>query len=370
MTAPVPLVDWNQPDADWLSARRRGCGASDVAALLGFDRYRTPWQVWADKTGHPLYQPPAETDAMRLGLEIEDWLRGQVKRLVHPDWPMGGGASKPPERINAHPEHSWRLASLDGVIHWPYSHEPDCAIVTTHHLTCTCGAYGRRQDIELVELKTAGLISGRAYGWTDTTVPLGYELQARWQMHVMDAPICHIVALVVGRGLCHYPIPRDLDLEADLVEQVSDWWDRHIIGGEEPPLTGRDAAVVAALYPKVTRPSVDLDDTDAMAHWRAYLDARQDATDAEQRKLEAGTALKALIGEAQIGRVEGRQIAAWSERKGRVDWEAIARELYGLLADALEPDPIINASALVLPKFDDLAEQRRGPTSRAFTIKE
>jgi hypothetical protein len=22
-------------------------------------------------------------------------------------------------------------------------HEPDCALVTTHHLTCTCGAYGR-----------------------------------------------------------------------------------------------------------------------------------------------------------------------------------------------------------------------------------
>lgn len=345
VSAPIPLVDWTASDADWLSARRRGCGASDVAALLGFDRYRSPWQVWADKTGHPLYQPPEETPAMRLGIELETWLIDQAGPLIYPP-PETGEAVLTPERIYCHPEHPWRCCMPDACIGAPHSME--------------------RFNAELVECKTAGLTSGRAYGWTDTSVPLGYELQARWQMHVMDAPICHIVALVVGRGLCHYPIARDLNLEADLVEQVSDWWQRHIVGGEEPPLTGRDAAVVAALYPKVTRPSVDLDDTEAMTHWRAYLDARQDATDAEQRKAEAGTALKALIGEAQIGRVEGRQIAAWSERKGRVDWEKIARELHALLVDTWELAPIPHSDLTI----EELAEQFRGPTSRAFTIKE
>ena len=369
MTGPVPLVGWDASDEEWHQARRGGCGASDVAALLGFSPYRSPWAVWAQKTGHPLASLDEESDATRLGHALEPWLLEQASHLAYPD-SIWAAAVKPDCRTYAHPEQPWRLASLDGVLPMPHRHKADCAIVTTHHLTCTCGAYSRRNPPDLVELKTAGLTTGRAHGWTDTQIPLGYDLQVRWQMHVMDAQICHVVALVAGRGLCHYPITRDLDLEAQLVEQVTTWWERHIIGGDEPPLTGRDAAMVAALYPHPVRRSVQLDDTPALDWWQAYRDAHLDETEAKQRKAEAGTALKALIGDAEIGLVDGRPIATWAARKGRVDWEAIARELYGLLADAVAPDPIISAAALVLPKLEELADQRRTKDTRSFTVKE
>ena len=294
----------------------------------------TPWTVWATKTGHPLAPVIEETPEMRLGTDLEPWLLDQAARILtgattQPALGIGR-AFRTNARLYVHPEYSWRFCSPDG------------------HLYTTSDTY------ELVECKTSGLISGwAARGWGDTTVPLGIEFQARWQMHVMNAEVCHIVALVAGRGLCHYPIVRDLYIEADLVEQVDEWWQRHIIGGDEPPLTGRDANIVAALYPKPVRRSVILDDTDALQHWQAYRDAHLDETEAGQRKTEAGVALKALLGDAEVGLVEGRPVATWAARKGRVNWEQLARDF-------------ADGEGLPLPDPD---AWRSAPT-RAFTIKE
>ena len=35
----------------WLESRRLGIGGSDVAAILGFSPYKSPYQLWLDKTG-------------------------------------------------------------------------------------------------------------------------------------------------------------------------------------------------------------------------------------------------------------------------------------------------------------------------------
>lgn len=356
MTA-IPIAAWDETEDQRI--RRHGkhgpnCGSADVAALLGFDRYRSPWTVWADKTGHPLYHPDrTESPAMALGIALEPWLREQAGPLIHPERECV--AERPAYRVYAHPEHDWRVAAPDGWVRYtsPWEQRDGYKVVVYPGLDGS--------GPELIETKTAGLISGRTRGWSDDAVPLYYDLQCRWQMHVMSSPVCHLVGLVVGRGLVHYPIVRDMEVEADLVEQVSAWWERHIVGGDEPPLGGRDAAVVAALYPRVQRKTVDLDDTDALDLWRTYRDARDQEKEAAARKDEAGIALKALIGDAHEARVDGRPIATWGERKGRVDWEAIARELYQLLT---------TDAPYEVPKIEDLADQRRGPTSRALTIKE
>ena len=36
--------------ADWLALRKSGIGGSDIAAILGFNRYRGAYDVWEDKT--------------------------------------------------------------------------------------------------------------------------------------------------------------------------------------------------------------------------------------------------------------------------------------------------------------------------------
>src|SRR5699024_414555 len=128
-------------------------------------------------------------------------------------------------------------------------------------------------------------------------------------------------------------ITRDMGIEAKLVRQVSSWWGRHVVGGDEPAMGPGDAAVLAEIYPRVERDSVDLDDTDALEHWEVYLAALEREKDARREKESAGAELKALLGDAEVGRVEGNVIATWSESSGRVNY---ARLLADLAADGID----------------------------------
>ena len=50
---------------DWLKERQKGIGGSDVAAILGMSPWRTPYQVWEEKTT-PIDETAAEDDRPAL----------------------------------------------------------------------------------------------------------------------------------------------------------------------------------------------------------------------------------------------------------------------------------------------------------------
>lgn len=299
---PVPVLGWDAPRADWLAARRQGLGASEVAAILGFSPYAdaTPWAVWAEKTGRLVLNADITGDQARaaaeLGTELEPWLIAQAPRLI------GLRTDRTPHQLYAHPEHGWRLCSPDAF-----------APVNA-----------------LVEGKTAALLSRwmPIDDWLDGGVPLGYELQCRWQMHVMDRDRVFLVALVAGLGLIHRVVERDMPLEHEMVGQVSTWWHTHVVDGEEPPVGRLDAEVIGRVYsqpdPALT---ADLSGTEALEWCRAYLSALAEESQAAQRKDEYGARLKALLGNHCVGVQDGRKLVTWNPSKGRINWEQMARDL-------------------------------------------
>ncbi len=316
--APVPVTGWDASDDEWHAARAKGIGASSAATVLGFIKWRTPWQVWAEKTG-ARRPPDLPSDAAELGNDLEPWLLSQAAKL------LGEPVTRTEHRMYAHPQHLWRLASPDG-----------------------------RAGRKLVELKTAGLASGwgTPHGWDDGGVPLGYEIQARWQMHVMDVDVVEFVALVAGLGVIRRTVTRDLGVEEDLVTQVSDWRQRYVLGGEEPPFEVADKDTVAYLYPTVERESVDLDLTDApsLLARRVGAAARKKAAADEVTLID--TQLKALIGDHDVARIGDRDAYSWSAKKGAIDWPRF-------YADAVDA-----GAALPNP------ETYRKPPTRSLNVKE
>ena len=304
ITQPVPVIGWDSTRAQWLKARTGGLGASDVAAILGFSKWHTPWQVWAEKTGtHRPDDTPSE--AADLGNELEPWLLNKAATS------LGRPVGRTPHKTYAHPEHQWRMASPDA----------------------TSGP-------DLIEAKTAGLAGGFGVpeGWTADTVPLGYELQARWQMHVLGRDRVWIVALIANLGFRMYPIDRDVAIENDMVTQVDEWWQRHIVAGEEPPLGAGDADVIKSMYPSATGGQVDLDDTDAAVLLMRYREARDTESAGKKAKEEAGTAIKALLGDNSTGRIDGREAVTWLDQDNGTDWRTYAVDMAA--ANGLElPDP-------------------------------
>lgn len=296
LTGPVPVIGWDATEDEWVYARRDGLGGSDILAVLGFSNYRTPWDVWAEKTGVRSWQDEG-SDAAELGKELEPWLIGQAGRLLNV--PVTTTAY----RTYAHPDHRWQRCSPDGVT----------------------------ADGRLVEAKTAGLQSGfgTPAGWADGGIPLGYEFQVRWSLYVMDAPAAEIVALIAGMGLQRRTVTRDIAIEHELVAQVTDWYRQHIVAGVEPPMGRVDNAAMAKLFPTYAPESeVDLSgNAEAIELWHAYRDARDRETAAKAEKEAAGAAIKKLIGDREVATVDGQVIATWSNKKGQVDWPRLVAAL-------------------------------------------
>jgi putative phage-type endonuclease len=302
--AGVPVVGWDVSDDDWLFARLGGLGASEVAPALGLSRWRTPWQVWAEKVDARRPEEPV-SEAMALGIALEPWLLDRAAAE------LGRPVARTAARLYAHPRHEWRLCSPDG-----------------------------RSGGDLVECKTGGLAGGwgTPEGWTETSMPLTHELQCRWQMHVMDAPRVHLVALVAGMGVRTYTVERELGVEADLAAQASVWWERHVLGEVEPPLGGGDAAAVLARFAESDDRPVDLDDTDAWDLLARRRDAKKRGKDADVEVEEIHTRLKALLGPAWTGRLGNRVAYTWKPRLGNVDWQRIAADMAEKAGVPL-PDP-------------------------------
>jgi len=56
----------------WLLERRKSIGGSDAGAILGLNPYRSPYALWAEKTGRLPEQE--DTEAMRQGRDLEAYV--------------------------------------------------------------------------------------------------------------------------------------------------------------------------------------------------------------------------------------------------------------------------------------------------------
>jgi len=304
LTGPLPVVAWDATEDEWLFARTKGIGGSDIAAVLGFSGYHTPWEVWAEKSDVKHWNE-GDIPAAELGSDLEPWLVSMAPKVV------GVAAIRTEHRTYARPEHPWRRYSPDGLL----------------------------VDGRLFEAKTAGLMGWRApSGWDDGGVPLGYEFQVRWGMHVMDTPAAEVVGLVAGMGLVHRTITRDLAIERELVEQISEWWHTYVVNGVEPPMGAGDAANLTRRYPKSDGGETELDPIKAIDAWTAYRDARDRESAAKAEKDAAGAVLKSLLGKNEKGLVDGHVIVTWGAKKGQVDWQRLVTEWAAELG-VTAPDP-------------------------------
>lgn len=328
VTSAVPVVGWRESDERWLAARRRGISASDVSAVLGFGPYATPWEVWADKRGIRPRRVDADKESIRLGVAMEPWLLAQAGHLLERPVVRTG------HRLYSHPAAPWQMCSPDGEV------------------DATLG----------VEAKTAGLASGFGSpdGWTEQRAPLGYEFQVRWTMRVRAYERMVLIALVAGMGLRMYEYTRDLSVEADMVAQVTEWYERHLVRGVEPPMGPRDNALMDDTYRTTDGGSVALDAhaVEVEELMREYADglARENAGKAAK---EAATArLKRLMGGHAVGTLDNRKVVSWNTRRGNVRWPDLVEDLIEV---AGWKGPLLDV--------DELTERYRLPDSRSIDVK-
>lgn len=91
-------------NTQWLEWRKKGIGASDAPVIMGVSPWRTPYQLWEEKTG--LIQVDNSNWATRRGNEFEPAARASFE--------LATGLDMPPALVE-HPTMPHLRASLDGM---------------------------------------------------------------------------------------------------------------------------------------------------------------------------------------------------------------------------------------------------------------
>ena len=96
----------NMSHEQWLEYRRKGIGGSDASVVCGINRYKSPVELWLDKTN----QIPTEEagEAAYWGTLLEDVVRSEFSKRT-------GINVKQVHYILQSEEHPFILANLDGV---------------------------------------------------------------------------------------------------------------------------------------------------------------------------------------------------------------------------------------------------------------
>ncbi len=281
----------------WLAERRTGLGGSDAAAVLGLSPWRTPVQVWLDKTGKA--QPEPETEAMRIGTELEDYVARSYERET--------GRTVTRYRTMLH--DGCLLGNIDRLV------VPDGAKVASHQREI-------RTDT-LLECKT----SSREW---DDGVPVYYETQVQHYMGLVPClRFADVAVLHLGRKHFEiYRVERDQQVIDHIRAYLKDWWRRHVEGGEMPsPATEADCRLLWARSNPGKSVEADGKAVAAVAEYRA---AKEQLDELKKLVEQARGDIVAAMGDAEtLTGPDGRALCTWKTGKdtSRTDWEALAREL-------------------------------------------
>lgn len=280
--------------AAFLAERKEGLGGTDAAAILGVSKWATAYDVWLDKTGRKPERK--DSSAMWWGRELEELI---AKRFMEE---RGAQVVKPSNTFRDRVS-PFLLANPDRL-----------------HVNRPRG----------LEIKTASHYVAHEWGPSGSDeIPNAYLVQCQHYMMVTGLYVWDVAALIGGSDLRYYEIQADTEFIEHLRTRLSDWWELHIVRGEEPEIDGGQGATeyVKRRFglhgtERIRATTADLGRVEELKRTRSAL------AELEVRETALMNQLKLRIGEAEGMDGSGWKIS-WRAAKGRLktDWEAVARAL-------------------------------------------
>lgn len=275
------------------AVRLRGIGGTDIAAILGVDSYRDAYSVWAEKTGR-LERAPA-SPRMRLGKIFE---RGIVQYYEE----LTGRATEFLDVTMRHPDRDWMVYTPDAIC----VHEP-----------------------RGIDAKFISWDQRHQWGETAYDIPERVQMQCYWYMAAFGYPVWDVAALFGNDELQIYTVERDLEIEREMLAAAEDFWQRHILGGEEPVPGGSPET---SRYIKERFPRHRLELRDATAPEAELLDqyaaVRVEENIIWEKRAGLENRIKLAVGDGE-GLAWPRGRFTWKNVKDstKTDWEKLAGRL-------------------------------------------
>lgn len=205
-----PILD----EAAWLKIRRGGIGGSDASTIVGTSPWRTRQQLMDDKRD---ISPMKAEKKNQMPLTIGHMFEGVIRYKTVPYLLNQIGITNFRIEEDTHmyqhgnPDYSFARADIDGLI-------------------LINGVLGG------LEIKTTNWRNiATIEEWKSGVVPPYYEAQVRHYMAIMNLPffyICCAWGFNPEDEAVLIKIDRDMNLEAQLMNEEREFWEEHVIAGE------------------------------------------------------------------------------------------------------------------------------------------
>jgi len=241
----------------WLAERKLGIGGTDISAIMGLNPWRSPHDVWLDKTGRS--EPTEENVYMQRGKQLEPI----VKDIFEME--TGFDVFEPAETVFTDKDNAIFKASLDFV----YSN----------------GKYG------VLECKTA------SYDVLDPH--LHYILQVQWYMGITGYEQGCIAYLIRGLDFKYFNIHRDNDLITLMREKAEEFWNNYVLTDTPPPPQNREDVI--KMFEKTQPTAIDAD-SEIMTAYEKLIEIKASIKELQKQEEELKEAiqLRMLDNEAVI----------------------------------------------------------------------
>ena len=195
---------------EWLEARKLGIGGSDIGALLGLSQFKSPLQVFYEKTEGATQEV---NEAMEIGAAIEPWIRQQ--------WIASGAG------VRVHDMVYSDLVTIQSQTIPFLLHSPDALLFDN---TVTSAP----EPIAGIEIKN---IRSDAH-WDP--LPEFYMAQVQHGLLCSGLDRWIVVALVAGQKLITREIEPDKEIQGRIALEAEKFWTSHVLANVPPEPDGSE----------------------------------------------------------------------------------------------------------------------------------
>ena len=267
-------------------ARTRGLGSSDMAAIFGVSRWKSPVDVWAEKTGKVSVQEGFPSEAAKLGSAIEPALLAMTSEQ------LGRKVCAPTSTF----VRGILRANVDGMLD------------------------RFERGSEIVECKCHGIPTG--YGAVGSSeVPEAVRLQVQHQMLCSDSRVAHIAVLDGQRlGFALYRVEFDEGYATEIEHRANEFWERHVVA-DVPP---EGALTLDTASRIIRRPGAATAIASEIVE--RYALAREAATAADRDLDAAKASLLTALGQAETASGGGWVIRYLERSRAGIDTKRLLAE--------------------------------------------
>ncbi|HOL16479.1 MAG TPA: YqaJ viral recombinase family protein [Bacillota bacterium] len=285
---------------EWLKFRKNGIGGSDAAAILGLDRYRSAFDVYAEKLG--LKDEESDNEAMRQGRDLEDYVAKRFEEAT-------GKRVRRRNGILQHPEYSWLIGNID---RW---------------------VVGENAGLEC---KTTSVLNKAKFSQGE--FPPNYYVQCVHYMALTGAEKWYLAVLVLNKAFHVFEIPRDENEIKALIEAEKNFWENHVLKQIPPTPDGSESAAetIKTMFPEAKeREVVALFGYEEKI--QRMIELQGQIAELERDYEAIKQELQLALGDAEIGRAQGYQVEWKNQTRQTLDTVRLKKEQADLYSQYLKP---------------------------------